>query len=82
MVPAVTARMNLQIIKTRQKGAATGHSLLSKGPSVLLDAFEVSDSQLHHPEKKADALTKRFRTITSKIADVRRQLAHCGLLGS
>jgi len=46
-------RMNLQLIKTRQKGAATGHSLL---------------------KKKADALTKRFRTITAKIADAKMKM--------
>jgi V-type H+-transporting ATPase subunit D len=51
-----TQRMNLALIKTRLKGATTGHSLL---------------------KKKSDALTKRFRTITSKIDQVSAGRAHC-----
>jgi len=46
-------RMNLTVVKTRVKGAQTGHSLL---------------------KKKADALTKRFRTITAKISDAKLKM--------
>jgi len=45
--------MNLTMIKSRKKGAETGHSLL---------------------KKKADALTKRFRTITRKIDEAKRKM--------
>jgi len=45
--------MNLTLIKGRQKGAQTGHSLL---------------------KKKVDALKKRFRVITGKIAEAKHKM--------
>lgn len=65
--------MNLTIIKTRKKGAETGHSLLCVPFRSVLSMF-VPSSQCHstvfNSKKKADALTKRFRVITGKIDEV------------
>ncbi|KAL1931322.1 hypothetical protein VTP01DRAFT_10459 [Rhizomucor pusillus] len=46
-------RMALTTMKTRLKGAQTGHSLL---------------------KRKAEALTKRFRTITQRIDELKRKM--------
>lgn len=57
------------------KGAQTGHSLLSECICHIADYmyFRLTTTAKTHSEKKADALTKRFRTITAKIADVRHE---------
>ncbi|KAI7871177.1 D subunit of V-type ATPase [Spinellus fusiger] len=48
-------RMALTTMKSKLKGAQTGHSLL---------------------KRKAEALTKRFRTITQKIDELKRKMGH------